>query len=84
MWTEVYNWAWQRRSWLERFARTIGMVSYTSTTLKDDPHATCLQGCIFVKLSPRFGPFHVVERRPQVRRLEAGVLRTKKSITSPI
>ena len=48
------------------------MDSYTSTTLKEDPHATCLLGCIVMKLSFRFGPFRGVERRPQVSWLEAG------------
>ena len=60
------------------------MDSYTITTLKEDPHAACLQGCIVVKLSPRFGPFRGGERRRQVPRFEAGVLRTKMSITFPI
>ena len=50
------------------------MDSYTSTTLKEAPHATCLQGLIVVKLTSRFGPFCGVERRPQVPRLEEGVL----------
>ena len=50
--------------------------SYTSTTLKEAPHATCLPGCIVMKLSSRFGPFRGVERRPQVLRLEARVFRT--------
>ena len=50
--------------------------SYTSTTLKGDPHATCPQGCIVVKLSSRFGLFRGVESRPLVSRLEARVFRT--------
>ena len=33
------------------------MDSYTSTTLKEAPHAKCLLGCIVMKLSSRFGPF---------------------------
>ena len=33
------------------------MDSYTSTTLKESPHATLLLGCIVVKLSSRFVPF---------------------------
>ena len=37
------------------------MDSYTSTTLKESPHATCLLGCIIVKLSSPFGPFRGVE-----------------------
>ena len=57
------------------------MDSYTSTTLKESPHATYLLGCIVVKLFCRFGPFRGVERRPQVLRLKVGVLRTKKSIS---
>ena len=84
MWTEVYTWRDSGASGLRALPAQSQMDTYTSTTLKEDPHATCLPGCIFVKLSPRSGPFRGVQRRPQVPRLEARVLRTKKSITFPI
>ena len=84
MWTEVYSWAWQRAPGLRALPAQSRIDSYKSTTLKEDPHATCLPGCIVMKLSSNLGPFHGVERRPQVPRREAEVLRTKKSITFPI
>ena len=48
------------------------MDSYTSTTLKESPHATCLLGCIVMKLSSGFGPFRGLENVIKYRASKLG------------